>query len=369
MIFNSITKDLCEDFPETNYTDFYNSLLVKYIDEHPYDEQPQQQNKFKINNKHKSVNVSDVSSVIKTSKDISDQKSGCIIVNKINPELLLVVKEVTSGFWGFPKGHRQLHKFIYKNFAQCFAKNTAKNSAKKTVKIVEETFKECAIREVFEETNLKINIADLSDEKKITIMKSEFFIVDKYENDVIIDKNEIADYKWITVADLAGSNISNATRKIVAKLQILKHLLIYEPAVIIPPIVVPNIENNNTYNSANTIIVKNKFIEKLLSTNIENAHQNIPPQNTEQNKIKKINPNAAPFIPQGHINQRGLIIPRVKKCETNSKFIYKRKEEFAEDLIKLNNHLNDQQFNSIISDYLIKDKEINWSELHNIWFN
>jgi len=103
-----------------------------------------------------------------------ENSCGAIIFNE-NTEKVLLVK-MHNGNWGFPKGHIESN----------------------------ETKEETAIREVFEETNIKIKIIP-NFEREIkyipnenTIKKVTFFAGITQEENVIVETHEIEDFKWCT---------------------------------------------------------------------------------------------------------------------------------------------------------------------------
>ena len=103
-----------------------------------------------------------------------EKSCGAIVFNE-NTEKILLVK-MHNGNWGFPKGHIESN----------------------------ETKEETAIREVFEETNIKIKIIP-NFEREIkyipnenTIKKVTFFTGITQEENVIVDTHEIEDFKWCT---------------------------------------------------------------------------------------------------------------------------------------------------------------------------
>ena len=103
-----------------------------------------------------------------------ENSCGAIVFNE-NTEKILLVK-MHNGNWGFPKGHIESN----------------------------ETKEETAIREVFEETNIKIKIIP-NFEREIkyipnenTIKKVTFFTGITQEENVIVDTHEIEDFKWCT---------------------------------------------------------------------------------------------------------------------------------------------------------------------------
>ena len=103
-----------------------------------------------------------------------ENSCGAIVFNE-NTEKVLLVK-MHNGNWGFPKGHIESN----------------------------ETKEQTAIREVFEETNIKIKIIP-NFEREIkyipnenTIKKVTFFAGITQEENVIVETHEIEDFKWCT---------------------------------------------------------------------------------------------------------------------------------------------------------------------------
>ena len=101
-----------------------------------------------------------------------EKSCGAIVFNE-NTEKILLVK-MHNGNWGFAKGHIESN----------------------------ETKEETAIREVFEETNIKIKIIP-NFEREIkyipnenTIKKVTFFAGITQEENVTVDSQEIEDFKW-----------------------------------------------------------------------------------------------------------------------------------------------------------------------------
>jgi len=103
-----------------------------------------------------------------------ENSCGAIVFNE-NTEKVLLVK-MHNGNWGFPKGHIESN----------------------------ETKEETAIREVFEETNIKIKIIPNFEREikyipnKNTIKKVTFFAGITQEENVIVETHEIEDFKWCT---------------------------------------------------------------------------------------------------------------------------------------------------------------------------
>lgn len=102
-----------------------------------------------------------------------------IILNHVESGRFLCVFQNESNLWGFPKG--RLNK--------------------------DETFKEGACRELYEETNIKLDPSDIDINNMIHIRRGNhnhfYFIknVTEFPN-VKIDMNEIIDYRWLNKQEL-----------------------------------------------------------------------------------------------------------------------------------------------------------------------
>jgi len=111
-------------------------------------------------------------------------KCGCFILNKDLTKIVLVHNNyVKHEKWGLPKGHREDN----------------------------ETYANCAKREVFEETGLSINITDK--DLKIKINNTFYFPVVVNETEVVPnDKIEIKEAKWTKLSDLEHINLNRETK-------------------------------------------------------------------------------------------------------------------------------------------------------------
>jgi ADP-ribose pyrophosphatase YjhB (NUDIX family) len=116
-------------------------------------------------------------------------KCGALVFNNNLNEIILVQNNYSlmkgEDKWGLPKGHREGY----------------------------ETYATCAKRELYEETGIIENIRD--DMFKLRINNTYYFptILDK--NNVKlnpIDKNEIAQAKWIKLSELKNFNVNRETK-------------------------------------------------------------------------------------------------------------------------------------------------------------
>jgi len=98
-------------------------------------------------------------------------RAGCIILK--NNKVLLI--QSYGKFWGLPKGHLEEN----------------------------ETITECAIRETFEETGIKLNSNEFKKEIKLYNGEVTYFFVDgdniDYNINNILDKQEITGINWICI--------------------------------------------------------------------------------------------------------------------------------------------------------------------------
>jgi 8-oxo-dGTP pyrophosphatase MutT (NUDIX family) len=120
----------------------------------------------------------------------TQRKAGCILATADNK--LLVVHNIASDFWGFPKG-----------------------SVKKKEKCVK-----AALRELYEETN------QILDEKLITKSLYSnrcrlYFARGKYEMDCKVDGKEIDQYQWISLLELKQLRTSKLTQKFFQRIELL----------------------------------------------------------------------------------------------------------------------------------------------------
>jgi 8-oxo-dGTP pyrophosphatase MutT (NUDIX family) len=110
-----------------------------------------------------------------------EPRAGCILVNTNDD--ILIVHNVSSDFWGFPKGG----KYDYENHL------------------------EAALRELREETGIKL------DEKLIVTSfssnKSRLFIArGDFKQKCRVDRREIDAYKWISLSELKKLKTSKFTQ-------------------------------------------------------------------------------------------------------------------------------------------------------------
>lgn len=116
-------------------------------------------------------------------------KCGALVFNNSLNEIILVQNNYSlmNGVekWGLPKGHREGN----------------------------ETYATCANRELYEETGVIGNISD--DMFKLRINNSYYFptIIDKNSVKLNpIDKNEIAQAKWVNINELVDYNVNRETK-------------------------------------------------------------------------------------------------------------------------------------------------------------
>ena len=117
-------------------------------------------------------------------------KCGCIVFNDTLDQLILVLNnysfEKKTNKWGLPKGFREDH----------------------------ETYADCAMRELFEESGLKLRINN--NMPKIKINNTYYFIL-KIKKNLNnhrlepIDKKEIKYAKWVNIKDLKNLNLNRET--------------------------------------------------------------------------------------------------------------------------------------------------------------
>lgn len=91
------------------------------------------------------------------------EKAGCCI--RSGRKILLI--KGYSGLWGFPKGTVENGENVYN----------------------------CAIREVLEETGVKVPYLG----EAFVYIDCIIFMVDMHTPDVVIDGNEVVDYKWVHI--------------------------------------------------------------------------------------------------------------------------------------------------------------------------
>lgn len=110
----------------------------------------------------------------------NNNKCGVIVFRKQDNKFL-IVKNRTSQFWGFPKGHQEPN----------------------------ETTVETAIRELHEEAGIKIGEKDIIYHIK---KRSWYLYVVLLDNVFVrIDNNEICAYKWVNYDSFISHNMSKGT--------------------------------------------------------------------------------------------------------------------------------------------------------------
>ncbi len=113
-------------------------------------------------------------------------RAGCILINPGGT--LLIVKEVASGLWGFPKGGRKRN----------------------------ETMIDAAIRELSEETGKVIAPSSIS--ATIVSGRNRLYVVrGDFPTCCVVDKLEIDDYDWVVLDELKRMNISSFTKKCIGR--------------------------------------------------------------------------------------------------------------------------------------------------------
>ena len=116
------------------------------------------------------------------------QVCGCIIMDKEKTKTLLI-KGKMSECWGFPKGASE------------------KN----------ESLEDCAVRETYEETGLKVEIKKDTKKEVINGITYYHITVDDTANisyKDVPDKNEVCEIKWISLYDLVQQTLSNTNKSI-----------------------------------------------------------------------------------------------------------------------------------------------------------
>jgi len=194
--------------PSTNHRFVLNSSNNKYSNNNNYSNIAQYEkykvpsisysniipvlDKLKNNNTIKMVSLEKdlVQEKTKDDKKVT-KRSGIIFVSRNDTEIkLLVVKGNGSGIYSFPKGKQN----------------------------DDETVETCAVREVMEETGIKINENELFDKKKCKIGSNTYFLLEVNENDYqsfnIKDTREVCEVSWKTVEELKNINCNKDIRNI-----------------------------------------------------------------------------------------------------------------------------------------------------------
>lgn len=125
-----------------------------------------------------------------------EKSCGVVIYRKINKNIeYLLICQKNDSHWGFPKGHVEDG----------------------------ETEEETAVREVYEETGLKVSLLDnfrVTDKyfvKRATMKEVVFFIGIPYVGDVIMQPEEIDDYKWLDREKALSVLTYESSKKIIVK--------------------------------------------------------------------------------------------------------------------------------------------------------
>lgn len=137
-----------------------------------------------------------------TDREVSQWKRcGIIFLKQFNDKkYILVVKGTFSGIWSLPKGR------IMKN----------------------ENEEECACREVYEETGIKINPEFLKSLGKLRIDHNVYFILDldnfldnkdfnNFNNFTIYDTQEVCDVAWKNITELSLMKCNKDIRNLLKK--------------------------------------------------------------------------------------------------------------------------------------------------------
>lgn len=127
-----------------------------------------------------------------------EKSCGAVIYRRINGGLeFLAVESKVNGHWGFPKGHVEDG----------------------------ESEKETAIREVLEETGLNITLVE-GFRTKIEYSLSEdirkeviFFIGQTSEEDIIIQEEEIGEYRWLNYNEMVELLTFDSNRNVLKEAQ------------------------------------------------------------------------------------------------------------------------------------------------------
>ena len=122
-----------------------------------------------------------------------EKSCGAVVINNESREIeFLIIKHISGEHWGFPKGHVE-----------------AGESEHAT-----------ALREVYEETGLKVKLLDgFSHRMKYspmigTIKEVVYFIGISKDKQVICQQSEIVDYKWLTLRDAIDVVTHENSRKL-----------------------------------------------------------------------------------------------------------------------------------------------------------
>jgi 8-oxo-dGTP pyrophosphatase MutT (NUDIX family) len=120
-------------------------------------------------------------------------RCGCIIYNTDYNDVL-VVQQKASGFWGFPKGGME-----YK-----------------------ESFHQCAQRETIEEIGVYVPLTTFKYVPAFSVAGYIYFLINTRVLSTCNpkpDREEILDYKWVSIDELTKMTLSKKTYGVVAKLR------------------------------------------------------------------------------------------------------------------------------------------------------
>ena len=123
----------------------------------------------------------------------NENRAGCILINSC--EKILIVRNVLSGYWGFPKGHKEPY----------------------------ETYTEAAIRELQEEAGITITPDKFTHAFKIKTAKL-YLARGDFPYKCKIDNREINAYDWVSLAKIKNMDTSKFTKGFLIKLE--KYLMV-----------------------------------------------------------------------------------------------------------------------------------------------
>lgn len=130
-------------------------------------------------------------------------RGGCVIVMD---GYILAVQHSTSGYYGPPKGCVKMLKTDDKYIAS-------------------ESMQECAVRETYEETKIRVLIKDLV-LPPICISNHNYYIVRKFSGHCQPDGYEIIGYRWLTLTEFEKQPISKITKRLISQLKEQGHSFI-----------------------------------------------------------------------------------------------------------------------------------------------
>jgi len=145
---------------------------------------------MKMSHRLTKAEMDEIATRYNNTSPIKLSRAGCIIVrlNKRNYIEILAVKESKSNYWGFPKGGKEMN----------------------------ENLQNTACRELFEETNLRVNPANF---KKIFIYGEYiFYLLHQFEGEPIADGKEILEVKWIECDIFRKLYISSTTSNVLRRM-------------------------------------------------------------------------------------------------------------------------------------------------------